>query len=268
MIDKWMLLIDNIKVYIWYSCKTTKRFESFCIHMAVIYKNKNKIFKIRRKKLNWFEKKSDLSLNKALTINSYVWTTVYKNIKKRVNVLPQVYTNYSNSLITLSFVKTENLLQFNNTSLNIYINYCSKIVLENNNIAPKEFNLNLIVLSTPKTQLFFTLFKNKTLLVFTCGIIRIVMQLIDKCSKKKNIVILNSIKFMWSSSLLNFNGGIKIKFKKNFSYIRMVFNKNYNEAKSVDYIFFEPKINFGFKDFNKRASIKKKLRKKKKYISE
>lgn len=126
----------------------------------------------------------------------------------------------------------------------------------------------MIVISTPKTQLFFTLLKKRVFLVFTCGIIRLVMQLIDKCSKKKKIVILNGIKFMWTSALNNFENTIKLKFKGNYSYIKPIFNKNTNESKSVDYIFYEPKLNFGFNDLPRRGSIKKKLRKKKKYKSE
>lgn len=230
--------------------------------MAIIYKNKNKIFKIRRKKLNWFEKKTDLNLNKSLTLNSYIWSTINKNLSLRTNLLPKVYVEYSSYLLLINKeLSVTNIL-------NIYINYCSKVFSERKKSIPKRYNLNLIVVSIPKTQLFFTLSVNKTILIFTCGVIRIVMQLIDKCSKKKNIVILNSIKFMWSSSVINFEGNAKIKFKKNFSYIRTVFNKNYEEASSIDYILFEPKINFGYKDFKKRSSVKKKLRKKKKYISE
>lgn len=236
--------------------------------MALIYKNKNKKFRIRRKNIKWLNSNKPLFENQPLTISKYIWQNIYSKTKQKVNFLNKIY------FLQDDVIRTSNWADYDfsinkNIFINFYIQYCSAFLKSrvSKNIE-NEYDFNLIVLSTPKTQLFFTLLTQKVFLVFTCGIIRLVMQLIDKCSKKKKIVILNGIKFMWTSALNKFKGSAKIKFKGNYNYIRPVFNKNSEESKFIDYIIYQPKLNFGFCDLPKRSSVKKKLRKKKKYKSE
>lgn len=222
----------------------------------MILKNKKKIFRIRRKKIHWFNLPKSKEINESITISNLIWNCVQENffLKKKFFFV----------IIQVSYYVQTNL-SINDTMLNIYTTYMNKFI--NNRDVVKSVYLrtsNLVIISIPRTQLFFTLCKDKPFIIFTSGVIRVVMQLIDKCSKKKKVVIFNSIKFMWNLINSNYKDNFRIKFNKNFIYLKDVFSKIYRFNTKLDYILFEPKINFGKLNLNKRSALKKKLRKKKK----
>lgn len=93
------------------------------------------------------------------------------------------------------------------------------------------------------------------------------MQLIDKCSKKKKIVKYNLIKFMYLVILQN-NTVYVLKMIRTLNLIKDIFKREENLDSFFSHVLFEPKINFGFNNIKKRKSLKKKLRKKKKFESE
>lgn len=230
-------------------------------------KKKKKIFKIRRKNIIWTEKPLEVPVNKSLSISEFIWSSVLNSDTLKKNLNAAMVFNYSE---ILNIESSKKQLIYNNSNeilMHYYSNYCSKYLLHNT-FVDKIPNNDFVVVSIPKAQMFFTLNKTKTLLVFTCGVIRVVMHLLEKCSKKRKIVILNSIKFMWRSAQINFDGKYKLIFKKNYMFIKSIFQKNLKEAKDVSYILYYPRLNFGYNDFKKRGAVKKKIKKTKKYITE
>ena len=101
------------------------------------------------------------------------------------------------SEVSFFLKKTLKKTEENSYFLDFYASYCHSLTKYTSKFySLNEHNLNSIIISTPKTQLFFTLSKNKPVLIYTPGVIRLVMQLLEKCAKKRKPVILNSIKFL------------------------------------------------------------------------
>lgn len=231
-----------------------------------IFSKKKKHIKIRRKNIFFIEPFVKIQPQheiKSLSINEFIWgSTIFNNDNKQKVSLNTVYT-YAEILHTQLKLNTLGYIK-KNPLLYLYSTYCRQYLISKKK--PIIFTeLNFVTVSIPKTQVFFTICKKTPILIFTCGVIRIVMKLPEKSSKKKNIVLLNSIKFMWQSVKINKMKSFYLIFKKNFTIIKKIFQKYMKESTGVEYILYYPTINFGFSNFKKRSSVKKKLQKTRKY---
>lgn len=123
-----------------------------------------------------------------------------------------------------------------------------------------------IFINTPKQQLFMTLFKQRLLCTVSAGFIRILTKFEKKCYKKRKVVVISTVRLF-----------LKMVFMAKFpkpSFVRVCrcvpilpvlvseFKKS-KFSKKVNYFIFEPKLNFGVLDRQKKAAIKKKIKKNK-----
>ena len=126
--------------------------------------------------------------------------------------------------------------------------------------------MNGIFINTPKQQLFMTLFKKRLLVTISAGFIRILVKFEKKCYKKRKVVILNTIRlFLKMLYLAKLTRPSFVRLTRSLSVLPMLLTefKQSNYIKQIDYFLFEPKLNFGNLNRQKKAAIKKKIRKNK-----
>lgn len=244
-------------------------------------KSKNKIFRVRRKKVHWFDIQFEkphikITVNKLL-LNSIKSKKTYKNkILLHMSSVLDSYLIRLNRVIT-DQIKNENFQYKNILPLySTYMNFIKSTVIRSS-VTPEYIdklnNLGIqgIIFSSPKKQMYTVIINKSPVLIFSSGLMRLAMHLESKSSKKSKIVIVNSLKFIWImvNKLIGENYFF-IKFIRNIMYLQTIFLQleKANLQNKVTYIFFEPKIQFDTLNRHKRASLKKNLRKRKKYSQE
>lgn len=115
--------------------------------------------------------------------------------------------------------------------------------------------------------MYVTFFNKISMFVFSAGMMRISMQMEDKNKKKSKIVLKNTIKYVFS--LFNnifYKKAVFLKIIKNYINLNLILNdyKNMCKATSLNYIIYEPKLNFNMLMYPRKRSLKKNLRKNKK----
>ena len=246
-------------------------------------KSKNKTFRVRRKKIHWFNTQVESSVNKItvnkLLLNSIKTKKIYKT--KILLHMSNIFDNYLVKLIkqkeALSLTKL--ILTGNNNLLllyTVYTNYIKNTVLRSSSTpeyVDKLTTLGIqgVVFSSPKKQMYAVIINKLPALIFSAGLMRLAMNLEAKCSKKSKIVIVNSLKFIWlmATKLIGENFFL-IKFIRNIVYLQTIFLQLEKAGlqNKVTHVLFEPKIQFDILNRHKRASLKKNLRKRKKYSQE
>jgi hypothetical protein len=192
------------------------------------------------------------------------------------NVL-DLYLVRLNNLI-VNKLKTNSQIANLNTLL-LYTNYMTfiKNTIIRSTTTPEyveklnNLGLQAVIFSSPKKQMYTVIINKSPALIFSSGLMRLAMNLEAKCSKKSKIVIVNSLKFIWLMvNKLILDNYFFIKFIRNIVYLQTVFLQleKANLHTKITYVLFEPKIQFDVLNRHKRASLKKNLRKRKKYSQE
>jgi len=259
------------------------RFESYYLRMAKFFlKSKNKVFRVRRKNIHWFELQTE-NVTKKITLNKLLLSAVksqktYKNkiLLHMTNILDNYLLKLNSTLYTH---KVTDLYFFkNNTTMlySVYMDFLKNTVIRTTTSPEYIDKLNnlgtqAVVFSSPKKQMYAVIINNTPSLIFSAGLMRLAMNLEAKCSKKSKIVIINSLKFVWlmAAKLLDENYFF-IKFVRNIVYMQPIFLQleKANLSNKVTHILFEPKVQFDVLNRYKRSSLKKNLRKRKKYSAE
>jgi len=245
-------------------------------------KSKNKIFRVRRKKIHWFDVQTEtkiiqITVNKLLLLNIKSKKTYKKKILLHmVNILDSYLIRLNDFFKNKNITETPFLNHNKYILINIYLNFLKKNVIRS--IATPEYidlvnakSIHGIVFSVPKKQIYAVIINKSPKLIFSAGLMRLAMNLESKCSKKSKIVIVNALKFIWMmvNKLLT-DSHFFIKFVRNIVYLQAIFLQleKFEIKKKISYIFFEPKVQFDILNRAKRASLKKNLRKRKKYAAE
>jgi len=200
------------------------------------------------------------------------------------SILPHLYYVYS--FWVISFISKKKNLVTGKVSSSVlahrkhsivyaYVNYLNSIFFIRNgsysSILNKiQLSLNCVI-TTPKKQIFVVLQKNNKSFICSSGMMRVILEFPSKSFKKKKLIYSNLFKFVSSYIFQNIkNRSLFIKIVRNFSIIPL-FVKTLSQVLkrifSLSYITYQPSISFYPINVKKRKALKKKLRKKKKYIS-
>jgi hypothetical protein len=123
-----------------------------------------------------------------------------------------------------------------------------------------------IFINTPKQQVFMTLFKQRLLFTISAGFIRILIKFEKKCYKKRKVVVLNTIRlFLKMVFLSKLPKPTFVRISRCITILPTIVSefKKSKFSKRVHYFVFEPKLNFGTLNRQKKSAIKKKIKKNK-----
>ncbi|RYE14967.1 MAG: hypothetical protein EOP34_04890 [Rickettsiales bacterium] len=171
-------------------------------------KSKNKTFRVRRKKIHWFNTQAELSVNK-ITVNKLLLNSIKTKKIYKTKILLHMSNIFDNYLVKLIKQKellslAESTLTKNNNLLllyTVYTNYVKNTILKSSSTpeyVDKLTTLGIqgVVFSSPKKQMYAVIINKLPTLIFSAGLMRLAMNLEAKCSKKSKIVIVNSLKFI------------------------------------------------------------------------
>lgn len=272
-----MLLIDNTKSeYVGpVLFLIPNRFESYYSQIEkknLIYAGKK--FNIRRKSVFWLSKYFKEAEFRE-TFGEYIYRRLSNYHKLYNPSLLLVFLNFNKPLFLFSkkhvtFYWTSST----KTSLYKFFLFYQSFITQTKPIALTLLNHNTskisnITYSFPKKQLFVSINSNSKSIVMSSGIIRRALELTTKCSKKQNNVSIATIKFSLIFLYDAYNncpilvniirGSLFLSRILSFFYI-------YKLNNNVLYILYNPKINFS-PFFNKRkADVKRRIAKRKKYF--
>jgi hypothetical protein len=123
-----------------------------------------------------------------------------------------------------------------------------------------------IFINTPKQQVFMTLFKQRLLFTISAGFIRILVKFEKKCYKKRKVVVLNTIRlFLKMVFLSKLPKPTFVRISRCVTTLPTIISefKKSKFNKRVHYFIFEPKLNFGTLNRQRKSAIKKKIKKNK-----
>jgi hypothetical protein len=123
---------------------------------------------------------------------------------------------------------------------------------------------NLIIFSKPKNQLFFVIFEKHPIFIFTCGLMRLVLNEKKKSSRKSYKVSMSLVKL---SIILIHKKQANIRrhlILKNIGIINSKILKNINSSKmrgAINYVLIKIRFNLLSQKINTRRSVKKYVKK-------
>ena len=215
-------------------------------------------------------------LNNKFYLNLYAFTKKLKNNKTTNTHDNFIFLkkssfkqHFTKLLVGYSVIKLTNqwkykIVKLNNAyKLNI-INYYTTFFNKNTSFFSKHENNNLVVFSRPRNQLFFVVFKNKPVFIFTCGLMKYVINEKKKNAKKlykvalsllklSSVIISNENHFNNFFLKLNNIGTFQSKILKTFI--------NHKNSTKIKYTVIKNNTNTYSQKLSTRRSIKKYVKK-------